>query len=125
MPTPLIETISGDGPTVALTVADDFGVDPPESICLRVRMEEWVVGDDVEVSWDGDFLPDAKVEYAIERSHMGDAVSGVVWQSYNLAREQVAKGQHKVKVVLRRRNPHIIPDITLTDVELVVRYGEG
>ena len=110
---------------MALTVADDFGVDPPESICLRVRMEEWVVGDDVEVSWDGDFLPDAKVEYAIERSHMGDAVSGVVWQSYNLAREQVAKGQHKVKVVLRRRNPHIIPDITLTDVELVVRYGEG
>ena len=125
VPTPLVETMSGDGPTVTLTVADDFSSDPPENVRLRVRMEEWVVGDQVEVMWDGEFLPDAKVEYAIERSHMGDAVSGVVWQSYDLAREQVAKGQHKVKVVLRRRNPHIIPDMTLTDVELVVRYGEG
>ena len=34
--------------------------------------------------WDGELLPDANVEYVIERSHMGDAVSGVVWQSYTL-----------------------------------------
>ena len=36
-----------------------------------------------------------------------------------LVREQsLRRGSHKVKVVLRRRNPHIIPDMTLTDVEL-------
>ena len=125
VPTPLLETMSGDGPTVTLTVADDFSSCRPESICLRVRMEEWVVGDEVEVMWDGELLPDANVEYVIERSHMGDAVSDVVWQSYALEAGQVAKGQHKVKVVLRHRNPRIIPDMTLTDVELVVNYGEG
>ena len=58
------------------------------------------------------------------RSYTGDRVSGVVWQSYTLEPERVSKGQHKVKVALRCRNPHIIPDMTLTDVELVVGYGE-
>ena len=125
VPTPLVETMSGDGPTVTLTVADDFSSDPPISIRLRVRMEEWVVGDDVEVMWDGKPLPDPGIEYTDVRSYMGDRVSGVVWQSYTLEPERVSKVQHKVKVVLRRRNPHIIPDMTLTDVELVVRYGEG
>ena len=28
VPTPMVETMSGDGPTVALTVADDFSSDP-------------------------------------------------------------------------------------------------
>ena len=88
-------------------------------------MEEWVVGDDVEVMWDGEALPDPQIEYTDVRSYTGDRVSGVVWQSYTLEPERVSKGCHKVKVVLLRRNPHIIPDMTLTDVELVVRYGEG
>ena len=117
--------MSGDGPTVTLTVADDFSSGPPESISLRVRMEEWVVGDDVEVMLDGDPLPDPSIEYTDVRSYTGDRVSGVVWQSYNLEAEQVSQGQHKVKVILRRRNPHIIPDLTLTDVELVVKHREG
>ena len=125
VPTPLLETMSGDGPTVTLTVSDDFSSDPPESVCLRVRMEEWVVGDDVEVSWVSDPLPDPHIEYTDVRSYTGDRVSGVVWQSYMLEPERVPIGEHKVKVVLRHRNPHIIPDMTLTDVELVVRYGEG
>ena len=125
VPTPLYETMSGDGPTVTLTVSDDFSSCLPESICLRVRMEEWVIGDDVEVRWDGEALPDPQIEYTDVRSYTGDRVSGVVWQSYTLEPERLPMGQHKVKVVLRHRNPHIIPDMTLTDVELVVRYGEG
>ena len=113
VPTPLLETMSGDGPTVTLTVSDDFSSDPPESVCLRVRMEEWVVGDDVEVAWDGDPLPDPHIEYTDVRSYTGDRVSGVVWQSYTLDPERVPMGEHTVKVVLRHRNPHIIPDMTL------------
>ena len=93
VPTPLLETMSGDGPTVTLTVSDDFSSDPPEGVCLRVRMEEWVVGDDVEVSWDGSTLSDPHIEYTDVRSYTGDKVSGVVWQSYTLEPERVPIGR--------------------------------
>ena len=51
VPVALKRTITGDGPTIALDVADGFSRVVPASIELRVRLEEWVKGDVVRVWW--------------------------------------------------------------------------
>lgn len=124
LPVPLVKTMSGDGPSVNLRVLDDFAVDPPQKIRLRIRLDEWVAGDEVEVRWNGITLPSPDFEYSGISRAMGYSMSASVWQSCALNADQVPTGDHKIKVILQYRNPKLIPDITLTDVELVVDYGE-
>ena len=125
VPVALKRTRTGDGPTATLDIADDVTVDVPERIELRIRLDEWVTGDIVRVFWDGEELADARTTYIHERTPAISDVSGSVWQSYDLAAEEVPVGVHRVKVVLEERNPRMAPDIVLTDVELVLRYGES
>jgi hypothetical protein len=117
--------MSGDGPSVTLTVPDDFSTDLPDTIRLRLRIDEWTVDDAVEVTWNGDTLSDPNFEYADLNSSMGYAMGTTVWQWYELSPDRVPTGDHKIKAILRHRNPHLIPDLILTDVELVIDYGEA
>ncbi len=123
VPTPLVHTMTGDGPSVAITISDDFLADPPKNIDLRIRLEEWVAGDTVEVTWDGRALPEPRIAYTDVDSATGYAVSSAVWQSYPLQPQDAPTGVHIVKIILRRRNPRLVPDLTLTDVELLVDYA--
>ena len=119
---PLVDTISKDGPSIPLTIADDFSVAPPKNLTLRLKLTDWVKGDVVEVTWDGEPLPEPTHTYAdVQRSH-GNDTSSAIWQSYDLESKQVGIGEHTVKVVLHERNPKLLIDIILTNVELVVRY---
>ena len=52
-------------------------------------------------------------------------VSGAVWLHSQLKVSEVPKGPHEVKIVLKQRNPQLVPDIVLTNVELVITYGAG
>lgn len=125
VPVPLLKTMSGDGPSVKLVISDDFSTDTPQSIRLRLRMEEWTTADKVDVTFDREALPNPDLEYA-DVSPLGEySFSTIVWQSYELSPDQVSTGEHMVKVILRDRNPHLIPDLTLTNVELVVDYSDA
>ena len=125
VPTPLVHTTTGDGPSVPLMISDDFSADPPQNIELRIRLEEWVVGDVVEVTWNGHALPAPRIAYTDVDSSTGYEVSSAVWQSYVIRPQDAPSGPHTVKVILRDRNPRLVPDLILTDVELVVDYGNA
>ena len=125
VPVPLSKSLTGDGPSVTLTVADDLAAEAPQSIELRIRLDEWVEGDEVEVTWDGESPGSPTIVSDGVRSSMGSAVSTTVWQSYALSADRVQAGGHRVKVILRKRNPKVLSDMVLTDVELVIRYGQA
>ncbi len=123
VPVPLRETITGDGPTIVLEVADDLAQDVPSSLELRVRLEDWLRGDVVRVELDGAELEGLEATY--ELASPLSAVSATVWLSKALNPEAVSRGIHQVKVALVERNRLLDSDIVLTDVELVVRFGEA
>ena len=118
VPVPLRRTLTGDGPTVVLDVADEN----TSTFVLRIRLEEWVRGDDVAVWWDGERLTNPEVSYCRrdDRHRISD-VSSAVWLRFGLS--ECATGSHEVKVVLVERHPQLVCDLVLTDVELVVLYN--
>ncbi len=123
MPVTLTPTLTGEGPTIHFLYADDNIDYQPASILLRLRLEQWVSGDDVAVLWDGSELSGHDIRYC----HIDDPagisdVSSAVWQTYVLAPSGVSFGRHTVKAILRNRHPQLACDLILTDVELVVRY---
>ena len=129
VPVPLKETLTGDGPTITLDVADDLSDDTPRRIELRVRLHDWTKSDVVRILWDGDELDGLQYRYhfmndpyANQFAAQVSDVSEVVWLSKTLDPSDVAKGKHIVKVILHERNPLVDSDIILTDVELVVEY---
>ena len=122
VPVPLKRTQTIDGPTANLDIADDLATDVPESIELRVRLDEWVKQDVVRVVWDGVELAEPHITYIHEKTPAISDVTSSVWQSYKLTPDQVPVGPHRVKVVLVERNPRLACDIVLTDVELVITY---
>ena len=131
VPVPLKSTLTGDGPTVMLYVADDLTADPPERVELRVRLEQWVKGDVVRLVWNGQKRDNVETSYHIEEGIPGnifaapiyDATTNV-WLRSDLRPAEVAKGPHEVKVVLEERHPKLVSDIVLTDVELVISYAK-
>lgn len=49
-------------------------------------------------------------------------VSSAAWLEWDLTSREIEPGRHEVHVVLIERHPQLLAPITLTDVELVVRY---
>ena len=134
VPVALKRTLTYDGPTITLDVADDLAEDVPERVELRVRLQEWVKGDVVQVFWDGAERANIESEYHSDADGgtAADAyadrvsdVSDAVWLRSELGPSDVARGQHEVKIVLRERHPKVKSDIVLTNVELVIKYGSG
>lgn len=124
VPVPLKETLTGDGPVIRLIVADDPHADAPERIELRVRLEEWVKGDRVEVRWDKAALPEPAITYCEDAQSFVSDVSSAVWLSWKLTPHQAGQGEHTVQVILKERNPRLAVDLMLADVEIVLRYGQ-
>jgi hypothetical protein len=123
VPVPLKRTLTGAGPTVTLDIADDVMQDRSARIELRMRLDQWVKGDEVRVVWDGLALEHPDVRYCtIQDPHRISDVSSAVWLCFPLSPEQVAPGPHTAEVVLDRRHPQVACDIVLTDLELVIRY---
>ena len=125
VPVSLKRTLTGDGPSITLDVADDVAADAPTGIELRVRLEEWVRGDVVRLLWNGTEIEGPRVSYSQVNSAHGYDISNAVWLSKEMSPESVGVGEHQVKVVLVERNPRLDCDIVLTDVELVIRYGDN
>ena len=130
VPVTLKETLTGDGPTIALNVADDLAVEPPKEVVLRVRLNNWVRGDIVQLFWDGVEMTDLDQEYNIQEVEAGNPfgyetfdVSAASWLSKSLEPAAVGRGFHEAKVVLKERHPMLACDMELTNVELVIRYG--
>ena len=128
VPVALKRTLTGDGPTISLEVADDIAAGASPSVVLRVRLEQWVRGDAVGVLWDGTELdPEVRYDIAIDtyanplKAMVAD-VGTAVWLISELSPTQAQKGQHEAKVVLEKRHPKLDGDIVLTDVEVVITY---
>ena len=119
-PVALKKTITGDGPEITLDVIDDVTIDATNSIELRVRIQEWVWGDQIQVMWDGEELRNATTDYDLS-DPLSD-VSADIMFSFTLSLNQVASGPHKIKVILAERNTQVISDRVLTHVDLVIRY---
>ena len=66
VPVALKLTLTGDGPTIVLEVADDLSSDTPRSVQLRLRLQQWVQGDQVEVYWDGRPLSKLQRRYSFD-----------------------------------------------------------
>ena len=54
VPVPLYPTMRESGPHFDLDLADDLSADPPATITLRLRLQDWVAGDQIRCCWDGD-----------------------------------------------------------------------
>lgn len=120
---PLKRTLTEDGPTITLDIADDLAADVPSQVQLRVRLNEWVKGDQVSVSWDGQELLNTEIRYFLgDDPHRISDVSSAVWVCSEMKPALVTQGVHKVKVVLNKRHPQVSSDLVLTDVEVVIQY---
>ena len=125
VPVPLKQTLTGDGPTIILDVADNVAEDDPACIELRIRLDQWVKGDVVRVSWDGTALDHPDIRYCmINDPHSISDVSGAAWLCYALDPARGSIGSHTVQVVLEKRHPQLACDLVLTDVELVIKYEQ-
>jgi hypothetical protein len=136
VPVDLERTLTGEGPTITLDVADDFGAHRPTLVQLRLRINEWTHGDAVRVWWDGQALDSPEIDYCRLSNptppggafqplpHWRDIaeVSSAVWLSWDLSEAVLSTGEHAVRIAVQERNPQVGVALTLTDVELVVRY---
>ena len=135
VPVPLRVTMTGDGPTCILDVADDFSNDKPKSVELRIRLQDWLKGDKVKVELNGQEIsgfetryehkanPDLVYTYANQSVSPVSDVTDTVWLLKDISMNKVKYGINKVKVVSVQRNELIESDIVLTDVELVVKFS--
>jgi plasmid stability protein len=125
VPVALVRTLVPTGPTITLEIADDLAADAPESLELRVRLEQWVRGDRVAVRWDGALLEAPEVRYCtIDDPDRISDVSSAAWLCFELDPARSSVGPHTTEVILESRNPQVACDIILTNVELVIRYSE-
>ena len=90
-----------------------------------MRLDQWVRGDVVRVWWDGAELEHPENRYCtVHDPHRISDVSSAAWLCFEMDPARVEQGAHEVKVVLVERHPQLACDIILTDVELVITYGE-
>ena len=129
VPVPLKQTMTGDGPSITIEQADDLTANPPESVTLRVLLDQWVVGDEVRMYWDGQERKDWRRRYHLEEDAAGNPLGSQIydvgfasWFILDLSPDDASQGKHTVKIVLERRNPRVAADIVLKNVELVVKY---
>ena len=125
VPVPLYPTMRETGPHFDLDLADDLSADPPATITLRLRLQDWVAGDEVRCCWDGEVLADPDIAYC----HGGapqpiSDVSAAAWHSFALTADQAARGRHRLEVILLQRHPQLACDLILTDVEVLIRYED-
>ncbi len=136
VPVDLDRTLTGEGPTVSLEIAEDFNAHKPTLVQLRIRIDEWTNKDAVQVWWDGELLEPLQIDYCRLDSSTppGGAflpspqwrtigeVSTAVWLRWDLTDSGVSPGEHTIRVAVQDRNPRVASPLKLTDVELVVRY---
>jgi hypothetical protein len=63
VPVDLLQTLTGEGPTITLEIADDFDAHKPTLVQLRLRVNEWTNGDAVQVTWDEEQLASPQIDY--------------------------------------------------------------
>ncbi len=123
VPVRLKQTFAATGPVIDLEVAEDLSTHLPEKVELRLRLDQWVAGDQVQVKWRGTTLAEPEVRYDTSADpHQISDVSAAAWLCWPLESDQVATGANSVEVILKNRNPKVACDIVLTDVELAVRF---
>ena len=124
LPVTLHHTFMETGPHFTLDIADDLSQDPPTDLLLRIRLQDWVVGDEVRILFDKETLTDPEITYC----HNGDQhpiadISAAAWHSFKLTPTQVPQGPHRIETILLNRHPQLACDLILTDVELVILYN--
>jgi len=130
VPVKLDKTFTGTGPEIIMTLHDRFTPNSAPNIILRLRFEEYLQGDIINIFWDGDLLQNVGVEYQIQEDAQGNPFGGqiydwssAVWLSTVLPKSVATAGSHKIMVVLEKRNVQVKSDILLTNVEVVVQHG--
>ena len=123
LPVELHPTLDGRGPRLALFAGGADG-SPAARAFLRVRLAEFVAGDEVRVWFEGEALPPPEsVEYALDPAGH-TYVSGAVWLTYPLgAVFDAGRGAARsftVEVGLAHRHPQMESALMLSDVEVAL-----
>jgi len=124
LPVALHATFKETGPHFSLYLADDFQQIPPAVVALRLRLQEWVAGDEIRILWDRHVLTNPEITYC----HSGDLqpisdVSNAVWHSFELDAGKATTGLHRIETILITRHPQLACDVILTDIEVVALYS--
>ena len=130
VPVKLDKTFSDIGPEIEITLHDEFKDDSVPEITLRLRLEEYLKGDDAKIFWDGNLLGNVKFEYQLQEDAQGNPFgaqiydwSTAIWLSAVLPQSIANAGSHRIMVVLGKRNSQVKSDVVLTNLEVVVKHG--
>ena len=120
----LFPTLTGDGPSFTLAMHDDVVAEAANITALQLHIEiaHWAPEDAVEVSLDGATLGSPAIRDVAENDQTPPNVSENKWLVWDLEPGQIAKGPHRVKVVLVNRDRRINVPLTIDHVDLHVRY---
>jgi hypothetical protein len=122
LPVALHRALAGGGPEFVLELGDDLDSDPPTRVVLRLRLQDWIAGDEIRVLWDGKPVAlDIAYDFGNDPAPIAD-VSAATWHSCELAPLQAQQGAHQIAVSLVARHPQLACDLVLTDIEVLVRY---
>ena len=122
LPVALHRALAGGGPEFVIELGDDLDSDPPTRVVLRLRLQDWIAGDEIRVLWDGKPVAlDIAYDFGNDPAPIAD-VSAATWHSCELAPLQAQQGAHQIAVSLVARHPQLACDLVLTDIEVLVRY---
>ena len=117
-----LEAFMTETSVICLDIPDDLQSAKPKNIELRIRLDQWVKGDGIDVYLDKKIIKPDQIEYTDHESKRGASVSPNVWMRFDLTKTGFTKDNHTVKIILIERTAMVTSDIIVTDVELVVRY---
>jgi len=122
--TVLMPTLTGDGPTFTISQHDDVVSRAADLTALQLHIEiaHWAPEDEVAVSLDGNELGAPTIIDVAEKDSAPPRVSENKWLVWDLRPEQIAKGQHQIKIVLVNRDSRISVPLTIEHIDLHVSY---
>ena len=129
VPVPLRPTLTKCGPVIDIETAE---ISIPSAAELRLHLNDWVQGDEVEVIWNDNKLTNMVTTYNLPSSDADQHsfpisisdVSGEIWLRFALDPSLIGKATHKVEIILTKRHPQLDCDLILTDAEIAIAYSD-
>ena len=126
-PVALYPTLTGTGPTFALSVHDDVvtahRANQVARCELQIGLAHYAPDDQITIALDNTPLPLPTVRYSTREDPENPAdVDEIGWLVWPLPPAQLAKGKHQIQIRLLQRDPRVAPPLTVKHVEVHLDY---